>query len=146
MLKSILAVIVGYVVMAIFAFGVFTAAYFCLGADRAFEPASYTVSTLWIAVMIVITLIAGIIGGFVCAAISKSKTTCLVFAGIVFLLSLVFAIPHIMKERTDTVRSGDVSNIEAMQQAQPPTWVCLVNPVLGAAGILLGARMKKPVA
>lgn len=143
MLKSIIGVIVGYIVMAIFAFTVYTAAYFGLGVERVFEPDSYVISTTWIALMIGITLVAAIIGGLVCAAISKSKTTCMVFAVIVFALSLVFALPHILKERPATVRAGDVPNLQAMQLAQPPTWLCLLNPVLGAAGIMLGARMKK---
>ncbi|MEY2496312.1 MAG: hypothetical protein QOJ45_2804 [Verrucomicrobiota bacterium] len=143
MLKSIIAVVVGYIVMAIFAFTVFTGAYFGLGVDRVFEPDSYVISATWIALMIVITLVGGIIGGLVCAAISKSKTTCVVFAVIVFALSLVFALPSVMKERPSTVRAGDVPNLQAMQLAQPPTWLCLLNPVLAAAGIMLGARMKK---
>jgi hypothetical protein len=34
-----------------------------------------------------------------------------------------------------------------MQKAQTPAWLCFLNPVLGAAGVMLGARMKKlPVA
>ena len=147
MLKSILAVIVGYIVMAICAFALFTCTYLALGVDRVFEPDSYTVSMLWVTLMIAITLICGIIGGLICAAISKSKRTCLAFAGIVFVLSLVFAIPHIRKEPSTAVRSGDVPNLQAMQLAQQPVWLCVVNPILGAVGILLGARMKKlPVA
>lgn len=143
MLKSILGIIVGYVVMALFAFATFTGAYLGLGVDRVFEPDSYAVSTLWIALMIAITLVGGVLGGLVCAAISKSKTTCLVFAAIVFALSLLVAIPNIMKEHAPAVRSGDVPNLQAMQLAQTPVWLCILNPVLGAVGILLGARMKK---
>ena len=44
MLKSIVGVIVGYIVMAIFAFVVFTAAYFALGVDRVFEPVGLTLA------------------------------------------------------------------------------------------------------
>src|SRR5205085_4428435 len=92
-LKSILGIVVGYIVMAFTAFTLFTCAYLGLGVDRVFESDSYAVSMLWIVLMIVITLVCGILGGLTCAAISKSKKTCLVFVGIVFVLSLVFAIP-----------------------------------------------------
>ena len=143
MLKSIVGIIVGWVVMALFGFATFTAAYLGLGVNRVFAPESYAVSTVWIALMIAITLIGGILGGLTCAAISKSKTTCLVFAGIIFVLSLIMALPNIMKEHPATVRSGDVPNLEAMQLAQTPAWLCVLNPVLGAVGVLLGARMKK---
>lgn len=143
MLKAIIAVIVSFVVMAIFSFAAFTCAYLCLGADRAFEPESYDVSTIWMVVMIVLSLIGGVVGGFVCAAISKSMGVCKVFAGIVLVLGLLSAIVTTMKERPDTARSGDVPNFQAMRMAQTPMWLCLLNPVLSAAGVLLGARMKK---
>jgi hypothetical protein len=147
MLKSILGVIVGYIVMAIFAFAIFTCAYLGLGAERVFEPDSYDVSTVWIVIMIVIALIGGILGGLVCAAISKSKGACVAFAIIVLAVGLIVGIPTAMKEHTAAARSGDVSNFKAMQEAQTPHWLCFLNPVLGAAGVIFGARMKKlPVA
>jgi hypothetical protein len=143
MLKSILAVIVGYIVMAIFGFAIFTCAYLGLGVERVFEPASYAISTLWMVIMVAVALIGGILGGLICAAISKSKGACMVFAGIVFALGMIFAIPAAMKEHPSADRSGDVPNLQAMQMAQTPTWILLLNPVLGAVGVLLGARMKK---
>lgn len=142
MLKSIVGVIVGYVVMFIFAFVVFTGAYFGLGVDRVFEPDSYAVSTLWIALMIAIALIGGLLGGLTCAAISKSYTACVVFAVIVFVLGVIVALPH-MKEQPTVVRSGDVPNFQAMQLAQPPVWLCFLNPALGAVGVMLGGRRAK---
>lgn len=143
MLKSIIAVVVSFVVMAIFSFAAFTCAYLVLGVERVFEAESYDVSTIWMVIMIVLSLIGGILGGLICAAISKNMTVCKVFAGIVLVLGLLSAIVTTMKERPDTARSGDVPNFEAMQKAQTPMWLCLVNPVLGAAGVLIGARMKK---
>jgi hypothetical protein len=143
MLKSIVGVIVGYIVMAVFAFGVFTAAYLGLGVDRVFEPDSYAVSTLWIALMIAIALIGGLLGGLTCAAISKSYTACVVFAAIVFALGLIMGVPNALKEHPTTARSGDVPNFQAMQLAQTPIWLCFLNPALGAVGVLLGGRRKK---
>jgi hypothetical protein len=65
------------------------------------------------------------------------------FAIIVLVLGLLVAIPAMTKEHPDTVRSGDVTSLQAMQMAQNPTWLLLLNPVLGAVGVMLGARMKK---
>jgi len=142
MLKSILAVVVSFIVMAIFSFAAFTCAYFALGAESVFEAESYDVSTIWMVIMIALSLIGGILGGLVCAAIGKSMGVCKVFAGIVLVLGLLSAIVTTMKEHPGS-RSGDVPNFEAMQKAQTPMWLCLLNPVLGAAGVVLGARMKK---
>jgi hypothetical protein len=146
MLKSIVGIIVGYLVMAAFAFAVYTGAYLGLGVDRVFEPDSYALSGVWIGLMIAITIVAAILGGWTCAAISKNKTTGLVFAVIVFVISLAAAIPNIMKDQTPTVRTGDVPNLQAMQMAQPPHWLCMINPVLAGVSALLGSRMKKNAA
>jgi hypothetical protein len=143
MLKSILGVVVGYVVMAIFSFAVFTCAYLGLGVERVFEPESFDISTVWMVLMIGIGLIGGIVGGLVCAAISKSKGACTAFAIIVLALGLIVSAMTKMKEQPTTARTGDVPNLEAMQKAQTPTWLCFVNPFVVAAGVLLGARMKK---
>ena len=40
------------------------------------------------------------------------------------------------------VRAGEVSNVDAMKLAVQPMWLHLLTPVLSAAGVLLGARMK----
>jgi hypothetical protein len=146
MLKSILGVIVGYVVMAIFSFAAFTCAYLALGVDGVFEAGSYDVSTIWMVIMIVLSLIGGILGGLTCAAISKSKGACTAFAVIVLALGLIFAVMTKMKDHPDTARSGDVPNLVAMQNAQTPTWLCLLTPVVGAAGVLFGAKKKLPAA
>ena len=146
MLKSILGVIVGYIVMAILSFAIYTCAYLGLGVERVFEAGSYDVSTIWMVIMIVLSLIGGILGGLVCAAISKSKGACKAFAGIVLALGLIISIMTAMKEHPDTARSGDVPNFEAMQKAQTPTWLCLLTPVLGAGGVLFGAKRKLPAA
>ena len=143
MLKSILAIIASYAVMFIFFFAAFTGCYFALGAEGTFQADSYQVSTLWIALTVVVCLLGGMVGGFVCAAISKSRKTCQIFAFIVFFLGLVACIPA-MKRSPDApnVRAGEVSNLEAMDLAVLPMWVHLLTPVISAAGVLLGARMK----
>ena len=55
MLKSIVGIIVGYLVMACVAFAAYTAAYLGLGVERVFEPDSYALSGVWIGLMIAIT-------------------------------------------------------------------------------------------
>ena len=143
MLKSILAIIASYFVMFIFLFAAFTGCYFALGAEGSFQADSYNVSTVWIALTVVVCLVAGLIGGFLCAAISRSKKTCQIFAFIVFFLGLIACIPA-MKRSPDApnVRAGEVSNLEAMGLAVSPMWLHLLTPVISAAGVLLGSRMK----
>lgn len=51
---------------------------------------------------------------------------------------------ELMKERTDQMRTADVCTLEAMKHARQPVWVSAINPLIGAAGVLIGARLKKP--
>jgi cytochrome bd-type quinol oxidase subunit 2 len=144
MLKSILAVIASYVVMFIFMFAAFTGCYFALGTEGTFQTDSYNVTTVWIALTVVVCLLAGIVGGFLCAAISKSKRTCQIFAVIVFFIGLLACCIPAMQRSPDApnVRAGEVSNLDAMGLAVSPMWLNLLTPVISAAGVLLGARMK----
>lgn len=144
MVRAILGVIAGYLVMAILVFCFLTAAYLAMGADAAFRTGTYNVSMMWIIVSCLLGLVAAIVGGLVCAAISRSKRAVLVLAGIVFVLGILIAIPALTTiDLRPNNRSGSVSNIQAMQQARTPTWLALVNPFLGAAGVLIGSRLRK---
>ena len=50
MLRAILGVIAGFFVTIMLVFVLFTAIYFAMGPEQAFEPGSYAVSGLWTAV------------------------------------------------------------------------------------------------
>jgi hypothetical protein len=143
MLKSILAIIVSYVAMFIFLFAAFTGCYFALGAEGTFQSDSYNVTTIWIALTVAVCLLAGIVGGLVCAAISKNKRTCQIFAFIVLFLGLLACIPAMQRSPdAPNTRAGEVSNFEAMGLAVSPMWLHLLTPVVSAVGVVLGARMK----
>ena len=57
----------------------------------------------------------------------------------------LLAIPAIVGHQTNAglVRSGNVTQVEAMQKANEPIWVPLTFPVLGAIGVLIGGKLKR---
>lgn len=140
--KAVFGMFGGYFVMAIFLFAVFTGVYLALGAERAFKPDSYEVSALWLVVAAIISFCGATVGGYACATISKSYRACQVLALIVFILGILLCIPEMQKRDWPNVRAGEVPNLQAMQLAVTPTWMHVLTPVIGAAGVLLGARMK----
>ena len=144
MLKSILAVIVSYVAMFVIFMAIFTGLYFAIGVERVFQPDSYEVSMLWIALTLVIGFVVSMFGGYLCAAISKSWRTCQIFALIVFLLALIQCFSA-LKRNPDApnVRAGEVGMFDAMKLAVSPLWLHFVNPILSGAAVLIGARMKR---
>jgi membrane protease YdiL (CAAX protease family) len=142
MVRPILAAIVSYIVMAMVLFALFSAAYLMLGAECTFQTGTFQVSPLWLVLASVITFCGALVGGYVCAITSKSRRACQVLAGIVFLMSAVACIPAMREDPIPRSRAGEVSNLQAMQQAQSPMWMHVLSPFIGAAGVLLGARMK----
>ena len=73
--RAIVSVVLGYVMMAATVFFTFTAAYLIMGADGSFKPGTYEVSALWLIVSFVLSFVAAVLGGYVCALIAKSLRT-----------------------------------------------------------------------
>jgi MFS family permease len=146
--RNILAVIVGYIAMAILIFVVFTAAYLALGDEGSFKEGSFEVSMQWVIMSIVVGLIAAVLGGITCAKISKhSKGAVMSLAVLVLVLGGLSAIAGLMAERPtgeDAIRGPETSNTEAMMQAQQPAWVLIANPIIGVVGVMLGATLVCP--
>ena len=144
MARSIVAVIVSYVLMFVLVSLAFFGMYGVLGAEGAFKPASWDASNLWIAMALVLSLIVAVIAGIVCALIDRGGKAPLILAIVVFVLGLVFAIPSFVANRVDQGPRVDAPPLfEAMQKAKQPNWVPLAFPVVGAVGVLIGARLKK---
>jgi len=145
MLKSIAAIIVSYVAMFVIFMVIFTCLYLMLGVERVFQPDSYEVSMLWIALTLVIGFLVSIFAGFLCAVISKSWRACQVFALIVFVLALIQCFSALRRNNPDApnIRAGEVGMFDAMSLAVTPLWLHFVNPILSGAGVLIGARMKR---
>jgi uncharacterized membrane protein YeaQ/YmgE (transglycosylase-associated protein family) len=145
MTRAIIAVIVSYLLMFVLMFVTFTCMYLLLGADGAFKPGSYDASNLWIALSFVVTLVVATIAGWICVTIAKTGKASMGLAIATFVLGLFLAIPSIMAHNVNQnmVRTGSVSNMEAMQRAKEPIWVPLLFPLFGATGALIGGRLKR---
>ena len=145
MARSILAVVVGYVVFGLFIFVAFTCLYLLLGADASFKPGSYDPSNLWLALSTLLGFVGTVVGGYVCAALARGGRAPLALAGLVVVVGLLFAVPVLRAAEggASPARAGGVSNMEAMQKAKQPGWSALLNPFLGAAGVLVGARLRR---
>lgn len=137
--RSILAVIAGYLTMAVFVMATFGAAYFVLKADGAFQAGSYEPSGTWIAASILLGAVAAVLGGFVCARIAPRPGPLYALAALVIVMGLGTIALDAGKQDPGP-RTGDVGNFEAMQNARAPTWLLIANPVIGAVGALLGGR------
>lgn len=134
------AVVLGYVVMFVFIMVAFSLMYLVLGTERAFQPGSYDPSGTWITGSIVLGLLGAIAGGWVCAAIARQGGTPKVLALVVVVLGIVMAIPVLTAGGESMVREGAVPMTDAMNEARQPVWIALLNPFIGAIGVMVGAR------
>lgn len=140
------SVIAGYLAMFVLVFALFSLAYTVLGASGAFHPGSWDVAGSWVALTIVIGLAAAVVGGYICAAIARDRRGPLWLVALVIVLGLLFAIPVLTGGAPAAAgpRPDAVPMFEAMSKAVQPTWVALLNPLLGAVGVLIGARLRGP--
>ena len=143
MLRSILAVIAGYLVFALFLFVTFSALYLLLGAEASFKPGSYEPSGLWMALGTLLGFAGTVVGGYVCAALARGGRAPLALAVLVLVVGLFCALLIPKRSEADAVRAGNVPNMEAMQKAIQPKWSALLNPFLGVVGVLVGARLRR---
>jgi hypothetical protein len=144
MARTIVAVIVSYLLMFVLVSLGFFGMYGMLGAEYAFKPGTWEASNLWIALALVMGLVVAVIAGIVCALIAKGGKAPLALAIVVFTLGLVFAIPQFVANQVDQgPRTGAPPLFEAMQKAKQPAWVSLALPLIGVVGVLSGARLKR---
>jgi hypothetical protein len=144
MVRAIVGVVVGYVVMALLIFLTFSIAYLGMGADRAFNPGRFDPTLFWIVISFFLSFVAALVGGYTCATIAKSKRAAQVLAGLVFVIGILVALPVLTSGDTrPNVRTGNVPNMEAMQKARTPGWVALMNPLIGAVGVMVGAGLRQ---
>jgi hypothetical protein len=138
------SVVAGYVMMAVTVFILFSAGYLVLGTDGAYRPGSWDVSGAWIGLSLIVGVLAAMGGGCVCAAIARNPRGPQALIGVVIVLGLLMAIPTLLGSGDAAgvgPRPDTVGLLAAMQGARQPVWLTLVNPLLGAFGVLLGARL-----
>ena len=145
MLRSVLGVIVAYILMFILQVAVFMTIYTLMGPDWSFKPASYQASTRWTAMQFAVVLITCIIAGLICAAIAKGGKASLVLAAVVLVLGLGLGLLSTAMRPVDTheVRTGNVPNMEAMSKARHPAWVMFLGPIIGAVGVVIGGKLRR---
>jgi hypothetical protein len=145
-LRFVAATIAGYATISFAVFLSSTAAYQMLGTERTLVAGTYDVSALWLGVSFLLFSVATFVGGYVCAVLAPSGRASAALAALVLVLGLLVAAKVIREQAEPTVRASEVSDLDAMRGARQPPWVALANPLLGAACVLAGARLRRSAA
>ena len=141
MLKVVFAVVAGYVVMALFVLVSSVVAFMALGADRAYQAGTFEPTGVWIITVLALGFIAAMVGGYVAAIITPNPAAPKTLALVVVILGLVFALPVFRRPAlSPPERSSDLPMMQTMGAGRQPAWVALLLPLIGAAGVLSGAK------
>ena len=116
--------------------------YFGLGSEQTFLPGSYAVTPLWMAVFCFFQFDAGLVAGLVVSMLSRDRRVPRMLAVMTMVLGILMALPAVLGTVPAAApRTGSVTNLDAMMQAQTPLWIQLIAPALAALGVLAGAML-----
>lgn len=143
MVRYILAVVVGYVVMAITVMAGFSVAFFA--PQLAFQPDSLDVTNNWIIYTLILSLAAAIAGGFACKMIGRCDKVVLLFAVIAMAVGIGSAVVN-AKKPVSTLTREQLATMTMMQKgehARQPDWYSWTLPFVALVGIVVGGRLRK---
>ncbi len=144
MIRAILGVLGGWLLMFVVVVAGFIGGAFALGVERVLKPGSYEATLLWQVIGACIGLVAALLGGYACERISRKPRTAQVMAGIVLLAglpALFTSKPEPPPRPAETV--GYQAMIESAEYGREPLSTRIANPLIGFAGILIGAYLAR---
>ncbi len=141
---NLLAVVAGYLVMAIGIGVIFSLAYMVMGAEWAYQPGSWDVSVGWVIMSIIVGIGVAVGAGKICYLIARNHTATKYLIALVLVLGVVSAIMMMIGGGGgDEVRDFAPSVFEATEKSVQPVWVSWLNPLIGAAGVAVGSGLVK---
>lgn len=145
MIRSVIAVVVGYVVLAAVIMTCFMIGPRLLGLERVFEPGRYEATALWTGIAMVLSLMGALVGGAVCGAIARSSRPVFVLAGLLALMGLAMAFAQKAPDAAPPPRTPDMpwSTVmeNAMKHSREPLITRITNPLLGFVGVIVGGML-----
>ena len=145
LLRIGLATVAGYVAMVIVVVAGTAITWFALGPVGAFQEGSTVASTPWSVISCVFGLFAAMLGGIVAVAVGPpaTRTSERVLACVVLVAGLSLAVYQMGQppgSLPEGVSTAELTYFEAGNVASSPRWYNYSIPLIGAAGVLLGAR------
>lgn len=141
MLRAIAAVVAGYVTLAVVLFALAFAGVGIVGVEPVYNPGTYVVSNFWGVCMLLMALASSILGGWVCALIARSPAPTRAFAAVVIVLGVVVGVGERFAPPPGPRPVGEPI-MRGASKASHPGWLLIVRPLVGAAGVVIGAGFR----
>ncbi len=157
MVRSVGAVIIGYVAMAVFVMITMSLAWKLTGPSFAFQEGSTHVTGGWLALSLSLGVPAAVLGGWVCRAVALRSKPVIALAWIVLVLGVGMAVAHMVVDTdledqraagaqisaTDARTPAELSSFEASSEAVQPTWYNFAIALVGFGGVLFGGHLRE---
>lgn len=142
MLRTIIAVVCGYFVMV--AIVLITSSLALVAPDFAMQPESNEPTLKWCVYQLVAGAAAAIAGGYFAAMLSPGKPKAAVYwlAGLILVFGLASGIAMRPSARPEGAGSASESSARRLSEARQPLGMVLALPVVGAAGVLAGGKLR----
>ena len=145
MVRSILSVLVGYLVMALVV--VLSFAPVIAVPELAFRSGTAEAAPAFVVYSLLMSGLAAAVGGFVAAVIAgKGRKMPVRVLGILILaFGLASAVASLFAEKPIVVSPEEVAQMTPMERAQKgrePLWYALVLPFIGCGGVLCGGAIR----
>ena len=138
-MRSVGSAAVGALVMAT----VLGAGLFCgwkrLGAEEALLPGTYDASPAWMLTRYALTILAGLAGGYVSAALDGTMRAPRILAAAAFAAGALVLVVTWPSARAVNPRGDVVTFVDAVRLTREPAWLVSLWPLVGASGVLMGA-------
>lgn len=148
MARRILGFVAGLLVTMIIVGIAFAVIIGVMGPDNVFNHATWNASMKFIVATTFLSLAGAVVGGIVCQAIAQRRAVAYTLAAFVLVMGLAMAAVEAAQDSDEPPpprpRDTTMAQMKEAQQngwIREPLWITLVNPPLGAAGILLGALL-----
>ncbi|MCI0364475.1 MAG: hypothetical protein L0Y44_13610 [Phycisphaerales bacterium] len=142
MWRAILGVVVGWLSMTFVVGAVFAVTMRAIGAEGVYRPGTYWTTSTFNAVVMVGSFFGALVGGWVCALVAESRKPVQVLAVIVLALGLVGGLWN-MSKPDPAPPAGEPTFEEGRLRGKEPNWFAFTAPLVGAAGVLVGAGLVK---
>lgn len=160
-MRVALAVIVGYLIMAMLVMSTMFLAVQAMDLDAIFEQGFWKSTSRWNTIAVMISLLSAVAGGAVCERIARNKMGIRLLA-IVFVVATVGSLVTVLRAGPDpepvprpsteaiVAAAAEAKQsptlyamIQAGKHAREPNWMKVANPACGLAGALLGAMLAR---
>ncbi len=160
-MRVALAVIVGYLIMAMLVMSTMFLAVQAMDLDAIFEQGFWRATSRWNTISVMISLLSAVAGGAVCERIARNKMGIRLLA-IVFVVATIGSLVTVLRAGPDpepvprpsteaiVAAAAEAKQsptlyamIEAGKHAREPGWMKIANPACGLAGAVLGAMLAR---